>query len=53
MEYKYGKNDNYEIFSAGRVLYNVKGMTNFPVRLAQQDMLAFILITLLKKLKLW
>ena len=36
MEYKYGKNDNYEIFSAGRVLYNVKGMTNFPVRLAQE-----------------
>ncbi|NLY42701.1 MAG: hypothetical protein GX066_01760 [Clostridiaceae bacterium] len=36
MEYKYGKNDNYEDFSAGRVLYNVKGMTNFPVRLAQE-----------------
>lgn len=36
MEYKYGKNDNYENFSAGRVIYNVKGMTNFPVRLAQE-----------------
>ncbi|HHW31266.1 MAG TPA: hypothetical protein GXX20_06280 [Clostridiaceae bacterium] len=36
MEYKYAKNDNYEDFSAGRVLYNVKGMTNFPVRLAQE-----------------
>jgi tRNA G10 N-methylase Trm11 len=36
MEYKYGKNNNYENFSAGRVLYNVKGMTNFPVRLAQE-----------------
>ncbi|HHU78341.1 MAG TPA: hypothetical protein GXZ29_05605 [Clostridiales bacterium] len=36
MEYKYGKNDNYEDFSAGRVLYSIKGMTNFPVRLAQE-----------------
>ncbi|NLA84979.1 MAG: hypothetical protein GX854_10790 [Clostridiales bacterium] len=36
MEYKYGKNKNYEDFSAGRVLYNAKGMTNFPVRLAQE-----------------
>ena len=36
MEYKYGKNDNYEDFSSGRVLYNAKGMTNFPVRLAQE-----------------
>src|SRR5690554_5981977 len=36
MEYKYGKNDNYEDFSAGRVIYNAKGMTNFPVRLAQE-----------------
>ena len=25
MEYKYGKNDNYEDFSAGRVLYSIKG----------------------------
>lgn len=36
MEYRYGKNENYEDLSAGRVLYNVKGMTNFPVRLAQE-----------------
>jgi len=36
MEYRYGKNDNYEDFSSGRVLYNIKGMTNFPVRLAQE-----------------
>lgn len=36
MEYKYGKNDNYEDFSSGRVLYHVRGMTNFPVRLAQE-----------------
>lgn len=36
MEYKYGKKGNYEDFSAGRVLYNVKDMTNFPVRLAQE-----------------
>ncbi|MGI6038240.1 MAG: hypothetical protein ACOYD6_08465 [Limnochordia bacterium] len=36
MEYKYGKNANYEDFSSGRVLYHIKGMTNFPVRLAQE-----------------
>lgn len=36
MEYKYGKKDAYEDFSSGRVLYNAKGMTNFPVRLAQE-----------------
>ncbi|HEY8361602.1 MAG TPA: hypothetical protein VIK77_01805 [Tissierellaceae bacterium] len=36
MEYKYGKNQNYEDFSSGRVLYHVEGMTNFPVRLAQE-----------------
>jgi len=36
MEYKYGKNENYEDFSSGRVLYHVIGMTNFPVRLAQE-----------------
>ena len=36
MEYRYGKNINYEDFSSGRVLYHVKGMTNFPVRLAQE-----------------
>ncbi|NLX62814.1 MAG: hypothetical protein GXZ06_10025 [Tissierellia bacterium] len=36
MEYKYGKKGNYEDFSSGRVLYHIGGMTNFPVRLAQE-----------------
>lgn len=36
MEYKYGKKDNYQNFSSGRVLYHENGMTNFPVRLAQE-----------------
>jgi len=36
MEYKYGKNYNYENFSSGRVLYHESGITNFPVRLAQE-----------------
>lgn len=36
MKYKYGKKGNYEDFAAGRVIYNIKGMTNFPVRLAQE-----------------
>lgn len=36
MKYRYGKNANYEDFSSGRVLYHIKGMTNFPVRLAQE-----------------
>ncbi|GFN36612.1 hypothetical protein [Tepidimicrobium xylanilyticum] len=36
MEYRYGKNINYEDFSSGRVLYHISGMTNFPVRLAQE-----------------
>lgn len=36
MEYKYAKNENYEDFSSGRVLYHGSGMTNFPVRLAQE-----------------
>lgn len=36
MEYRYGKNDNYEDFASGRVLYHGSGMTNFPVRLAQE-----------------
>jgi 23S rRNA G2445 N2-methylase RlmL len=36
MEYRYGKNDNYEDFSSGRVLYHQNGVTNFPVRLAQE-----------------
>ena len=33
MEYKYCKNNNYEDFSSGRVLYGAKGIPNFPVRL--------------------
>jgi len=36
MEYKYAKNENYEDFASGRVLYHGRGMTNFPVRLAQE-----------------
>jgi hypothetical protein len=36
MEYKYGKNLNYEDFSSGRVLYHKKGVTNFPIRLASE-----------------
>lgn len=34
MEYKYGKNENYEDFASGRVIYSDQGITNFPVRLA-------------------
>lgn len=36
MEYKYGMNINYEDLSSGRVLYHTSGVTNFPVRLAQE-----------------
>lgn len=37
MEYIYEKEDkNYEDFSSGRVLYNQKGTTAFPVRLASE-----------------
>jgi len=36
MLYKYSKNENYEDFACGRVIYNMKGSTNFPVRLAQE-----------------
>lgn len=36
MEYKYGKQMNYEDYSSGRVLYNDKGATNFPIRLASE-----------------
>ncbi|HEY5561349.1 MAG TPA: hypothetical protein VIK72_06255 [Clostridiaceae bacterium] len=36
MDYKYGMNCNYEKFSSGRVLYHERGITNFPVRLAQE-----------------
>lgn len=34
MEYRYGKNENYEDFSSGRVIYGGAGVPNFPVRLA-------------------
>lgn len=34
MEYKYGKNENYEDYASGRVIYSDQGITNFPVRLA-------------------
>lgn len=33
MEYRHCKNDNFEDFASGRVLYNDKGITNFPARL--------------------
>ncbi len=36
MEYRYGKNMNYDDFASGRVFYHVKGITNFPARLAQE-----------------
>ena len=36
MEYKYCKNNNYEDFSSGRVLYGAKGIPNFPVRLLHE-----------------
>jgi SAM-dependent methyltransferase len=36
MEYKYGKNENYEDFASGRVLYHNGGVPNFPVRLAME-----------------
>lgn len=36
MEYLYSKNENFEDFSSGRVLYNAKGIPNFPVRLLQE-----------------
>ncbi len=34
MEYKYTKNENYEDFASGRVLYHVGGEPTFPVRLS-------------------
>lgn len=34
MEYKYTKNENYEDFASGRVLYHMGGEPTFPVRLA-------------------
>lgn len=37
MRYRYEKEDkNYEDFASGRVLYNQKGATSFPVRLASE-----------------
>lgn len=35
-QYHFTKNDNYEDYSSGRVLYGVTGSTNFPVRLASE-----------------
>lgn len=34
MEYKYAKNNNYEDYASGRVLYHMGGEPTFPVRLA-------------------
>jgi hypothetical protein len=36
MEYKYSKDDNFEDFACGRVLYHRTGMPSFPVRLADE-----------------
>ncbi|QHQ63175.1 hypothetical protein Ana3638_22345 [Anaerocolumna sedimenticola] len=36
MEYRYSNNKNFEDFASGRVIYNYKGITNFPARLAQE-----------------
>lgn len=36
MEYRYGKNENYEYLASGRVLYSGYGVPNFPVRLANE-----------------
>lgn len=33
MEYLYCKNDNFQDFASGRVLYGGKGIPNFPIRL--------------------
>ncbi len=36
MEYRHAQRDNYEDFAGGRVLYNIVGATNFPVRLINE-----------------
>ncbi|NLN41976.1 MAG: hypothetical protein GX160_08360 [Clostridiales bacterium] len=36
MEYKYCENKNFEDLACGKVIYYKSGMTNFPVRLAQE-----------------
>jgi len=36
MEYKFAPNQNYEDLSSGRVIFNDKGFSNFPVRLASE-----------------
>lgn len=36
MEYLYCKDDNFEDFASGRVLYGGKGIPNFPVRLLNE-----------------
>lgn len=33
MEYKYAKNENFEDFASGRVIYHMGGEATFPVRL--------------------
>ena len=33
MEYLYCKDDNFQDFASGRVLYGGKGIPNFPIRL--------------------
>lgn len=36
MRYLHASSDNYEDFASGRVLHHAPGLTNFPVRLAQE-----------------
>ena len=36
MHYKFSSDQNFEDLASGRVLYHQSGMTNFPVRLAQE-----------------
>lgn len=36
MEYKYSRDDNYEDYASGRVIYGGKGIPNFPVRLLNE-----------------
>lgn len=35
-QYQFTKNDNFEDYSSGRVLYGATGATNFPVRLISE-----------------
>lgn len=36
MNFKYCNDENYEDFACGKVIYHKPGMTNYPVRLAQE-----------------